>query len=84
MTASDAFSEYYAELLQGTYDCADRVVLNAFFPLGQTGGELRAWWRYLRGDDAMLDDEHLREMAGTFSRRLQACAGWCAPCRRRV
>jgi hypothetical protein len=50
-------------------------VLNAFFPLGQTGGGLRAWWRYLRGDDSTLDDEHLREMAGTFSRRLQAfCA----------
>jgi hypothetical protein len=75
MTASDAFSEYYAELLQGTYDCTDRVVLNAFFPLGQTGGGLRAWWRYLRGDDSTLDDDHLREMAGTFSRRLQAfCA----------
>jgi hypothetical protein len=75
MTASDAFSAYYAELLQGTYDCADRVVLNAFFPLGQTGGGLRAWWRYLRGDDSTLDDDHLRDMAGTFSRRLQAfCA----------
>jgi hypothetical protein len=75
MTASDAFSEYYAELLQGTYDGVDRVVLNAFFPLGQTGGGLRAWWRYLRGDDSTLDDEHLRDMAGTFSRRLQAfCA----------
>src|ERR1700758_2237664 len=75
MTASDAFSAYYAELLQGTYDCTDRIVLNAFFPLGQTGGGLRAWWRYLRGDDSTLDDDHLREMAGTFSRRLQAfCA----------
>jgi len=75
MTASDDFSAYYAELLQGTYDCADRIVLNAFFPLGQTGGGLRAWWRYLRGDDSTLDDDHLRDMAGTFSRRLQAfCA----------
>ena len=43
MSASDAFSEYNAELLQGTYDGADRVVLNAYFPLGQTGGGLRAW-----------------------------------------
>jgi hypothetical protein len=50
-------------------------VPNAYFPLGQTGGGRRARWRYLRGDDSMLDDEHLREMAGTFSRRLQAfCA----------
>ena len=75
MTASDAFSEYYAELLQGSYDCVDRIVLNAFFPLAQTGGGVRTWWRCLRGDDLTLDDEHLREMAGTFSRRLHAfCA----------
>jgi hypothetical protein len=75
MTASDAFSDYYAELLQGSYDCVDRVVLNAFYPLGQTGGGLRAWWRYLHGDDTTLDDDHLRDMAGTFSRRLH---GFCA------
>jgi hypothetical protein len=75
MTGSDAFSDYYAELLQGSYDCVDRVVLNAFYPLGQTGGGLRAWWRYLHGDDSTLDDDHLRDMAGTFSRRLH---GFCA------
>ena len=75
MAASDAFSKYYAELLQGTYDCVDRIVLNAFFPFGQTGGGIRSWWRWLRGDDLTLDDNHLREMAGTFSRRLYAfCA----------
>jgi len=75
MTASDAFSEYYAGLLQATYNCVDRIVLNAFFPFGQTGGGVRAWWRWLHGDDLTLDDEHLREMAGTFSRRLHAfCA----------
>src|SRR5215471_18465813 len=75
MTASDAFSKYYAELLQGSYDCVDRVVLNAYFPLAQSGGGVRTWWRCLRGDDLTLDDEHLREMAGTFSRRLHAfCA----------
>jgi hypothetical protein len=26
MAAADAFSEYYAELLQNTYDCVDRIV----------------------------------------------------------
>ena len=66
MTGSDAFSEYYAELLQGTYDCVDRIVLNAFFPFGQTGGGVRTWWRCLHGDDLTLDNEHLREMAGPF------------------
>lgn len=72
MNAPDDFSQYYAELLEGIYDCADRVVLNAYFSLGQTGGGLRTWWRRLHGDDSQLDDEHLRQMAGTFSRRLNA------------
>jgi hypothetical protein len=75
MTAPDAFSDDYAELLQGSYDCVDRIVLNAFYPLGQTGGGLRAWWRSLPGDDSSLDDDHRRDMAGTFSRRLH---GFCA------
>ena len=75
MNTPDEFSRYYAELLEGTYDCADRIVLNAYFPVGQTGGGLRSWWRLLRGDDSKLDDAHLREMAGTFSPRLHAfCA----------
>ena len=75
MNAPDEFSRYYADLLEGTYDCVDRMVLNAYFGLGQTGGGLRSWWRLLRGDDSDLDDAHLREMAGTFSRRLHAfCA----------
>jgi hypothetical protein len=75
MNTPDDFSQYYAELLDGIYDCVDRIVLNAYFPLGQTGGGMRSWWRNLHGDDSQLDDKHLREMAGTFSRRLQAfCA----------
>lgn len=62
-------------MLEGTYDCVDRVVLNAYFPMGQTGGGLRTWWRQLHGSDASLADAPLREMAGTFSRRLSA---YCA------
>jgi hypothetical protein len=38
MNPTDELSSYYAELLEGTYDCVDRVVLNAYFPMGQTGG----------------------------------------------
>jgi hypothetical protein len=72
MIACDDFSQYYAEFLAGTYDCVDRIVLNAFYPLGQTGGGMRTWWRCLRGDDSTLDDAHLRDMAGSFSRRLHA------------
>ena len=75
MTVPDTFSAYYADLLQGTYDCLDRIVLNAFYPLGQTAGGMRTWWRHLHGDDSKLNDDRLRDMAGTFSRRLHAfCA----------
>ena len=53
----------------------DRIVLNAFFPMGQMGGGMCTWWRHLHGYDSQLDDKHLRGMAGTFSRRLRAfCA----------
>ena len=72
MRRPDDFSDYYALLLEGAYDCVDRIVLNAFFPMGQTGGGLRHWWRRLRGGDGDLDNEHLRDLAGTFSRRVRA------------
>jgi hypothetical protein len=75
MNPTDELSSYYAELLEGSYDCVDRVVLNAYFPMGQTGGGLRTWWRQLHGSDANLNDEQLRDMAGTLSRRLRA---YCA------
>jgi hypothetical protein len=72
MNTPDEFSTYYADLLEGSYDCVDRIVLNAYFPLGHSGGGLRSWWRLLRGSDDDLDDSHLRDLAGTFSRRLRA------------
>jgi hypothetical protein len=31
---SDEFSLRYSDLLTGSYNCVDRIVLNAFFPLG--------------------------------------------------
>lgn len=75
MNPIDELSSYYAELLEGSYDCVDRVVLNAYFPMGQTGGGLRTWWRQLHGSDANLNNDQLRDMAGTLSRRLRA---YCA------
>ncbi|MCR4319172.1 MAG: hypothetical protein NUV74_02405 [Candidatus Brocadiaceae bacterium] len=32
MIIQDEFSQYYEEYLDGTYDCVDRIVLNAYFP----------------------------------------------------
>jgi hypothetical protein len=70
----DQLSTLYGDLLEGSYDCVDRVVLNAYFTMGQTGGGLRTWWRALYDSEENLDDNHLMRMAGRFSRRLRAWA----------
>jgi hypothetical protein len=70
----DQVSVLYSEFLEGGYDCVDRVVLNAYFSMGQSGGGFRMWWRQLYGSDEHLDDNHLMRMAGRFSRRLRAWA----------
>ncbi|TEB06444.1 hypothetical protein [Pelotomaculum propionicicum] len=71
MKATDEFSEYYNELLDGTYDCVDRIVINGYYPMLHTGGGFRSWWRLLTGSDEQLDDTHLMRIAGRFSRRLR-------------
>jgi len=82
----DQLSAVYSEFLDGGYDCVDRVICNAYFSMGQTGGGFRMWWRELHGSDDNLDDNHLMRMAGRFSRRLRAWAKangvpvvYCAP-----
>jgi len=70
----DQLSDYYAEFLDGTYDCVDRIVLNAYFQLGQAPGGFRYWWRQLKGSDDDLDNTHLMRFAGRFSRRVRAYA----------
>jgi len=70
----DEFSEYYADFLAGTYDCVDRIVVNAYFRIGQTPGGFRTWWRNLEGSDDNLDNAHLMRMAGRLSRRVRAHA----------
>jgi hypothetical protein len=72
--ATDGFSERYGDLLTGSYDCVDRIVLNAYYPLCHSPGGFRVWWRRLHGDDAQLDNAHLMRMAGRFARRVRASA----------
>ncbi|MEW6425282.1 MAG: hypothetical protein AB1523_11160 [Bacillota bacterium] len=68
---TDEFSKYYAELLDGTYDCVDRIIINGYYPMLHTAGGFRLWWRLLNGSDEQLDDTHLMRMAGRFSRCLR-------------
>ncbi len=72
---ADDFCERYGDLLAGSYDCVDRIVLNACFPLGHNPGGFRTWRRRLHdGSDEQLDDTHLMRMAGRFARRVKAWA----------
>ena len=71
---ADGFSERYGDLLYGSYDCVDRIVLNAYHPMGYQPGGFRTWWRQLHGNDEQLDNAHLMRMAGRFARRVRASA----------
>jgi hypothetical protein len=70
----DSLSGRYADLLTGSYDCVDRIVLNAYFRMGHDPGGFRLWWRALSGSDETLDNTHLMRMAGRFSRRVRGYA----------
>ncbi len=72
---ADDFSERYGDLLTGSYDCVDRIVLNAYFSLGHNPGGFRVWRRRLHdGSDEQLDNARLMRMAGRFARRVKAWA----------
>ena len=74
MKTIDDFTRYHEELLDGTYDCVDRIVVNAYFEWATSGGGFRSWWRRLMGSDETLDRTHMERMAGRFKRRLEAYA----------
>src|SRR5213592_2749718 len=72
---TDELSERYGQLLAGSYDCVDRIVLNAYNTLCHSPGGFRTWWRRLHGDsEEQLDNAHLMRMAGRFARRLRGFA----------
>jgi hypothetical protein len=72
---TDLFTERCGDLLTGSYDCVDRIVLNAYFSLGHSPGGFRVWWRRWHEDgDERLDNAHLMRLAGRFARRLRASA----------
>ena len=56
---ADGFFRRYGNLLTGSYDCVDRIVLNAYFSLGHNPGGFRAWWRRLHeGSEELLENTH--------------------------
>ena len=71
---TDRLSSLYQDLLSGSYDCVDRIVLNAYFRMGHSPGGFRVWWRALTGSDETLENAYLMRMAGRFSRRVRGYA----------
>ena len=69
----DELTRRYGDLLTGTYDCVDRIVLNAYFSMGHGPGGFRTWWRRWQDQDDDLDNTHLMRLAGRFARRVR---GW--------
>ena len=70
---ADDFCGRYGDLLTGSYDCVDRIVLNAYFSIGHHPGGFRVWWRRLHdGSEEQLDNTHLMRFAGRFARRVKA------------
>ncbi len=69
----DRLPDRYRDLLTGTYDCVDRIVVNAYNGLCHSPGGFRTWWRRLEGSDDRLDTAHLIRLAGRFARRVR---GW--------
>jgi hypothetical protein len=74
MKPPDEFGSYYGSWIEASYDCVERLTINAYFPLGQTGGGFRCWWRQWQGGEQRLNDAGLKGAAGDLARRLKA---WC-------
>ncbi len=72
MKNKDNISEHYKKVIEGSYDCIDRLVLNAYCPMLLNPGGFRIWYRKLKGTDASLENAVLMRMAGRFSRRINA------------
>lgn len=64
----------YAELLDGVYDCMDRIVLRAYCRFLQAQGGFRLWWRRWQGSEERLNNPQIMRLAGRFSRRVRAWA----------
>lgn len=72
MKHKDKLSAHHKEILDGAYDCVDRIVLNGYYPQGCSPGGFRTWFRDLKGSDNDLNNKTLMRMAGRFSSRINA------------
>src|SRR3974377_500541 len=71
---TDRLSILYQDLLSGSYDCVDRIVLKAYFRVGDSPGGCALWGGARAGPDQTLDNTYLMRLAGRFSRRVRGYA----------
>jgi len=74
LVMTDEFSNYYSKFIDCSYECVDRIVINAYYPLCCAPAGFRHWWRLLKGSDDDLDNAHLMRFASRISRRVRAYA----------
>ena len=72
MKTKDSLTKHYEPMLEGSYDCIDRIVLNAYLPMLMAPGGVRVWYRTMKGSDQGLSTAGLMKFAGRFSRRVQS------------
>lgn len=73
MIGDDAFSRYYAPLLNDMYDVVDRITINARFRFACGPGGFRKWWFDRFGTFDNLNNTFLMRQAGRYGRRVH---GW--------
>ncbi|MEI6436332.1 MAG: hypothetical protein WCP32_15985 [Bacteroidota bacterium] len=56
MRYKDKITEHYQKVIEGTYSCIDRLVLNAYYPQLLIPGGFRNWYGDLKGSDKDLDN----------------------------
>ena len=69
---ADGLGALYQDLLTGSCDCVDRIVLNGYFRPGHHAGGFRIWWHNLTGGVEILDNTHLtNNLSGLASKGLK-------------
>ncbi len=70
MKTNDSLTERYLPMGEGSYDCIDRIVLNAYCPMLLCAGGLRNWYRTREDSDDRMSDAALMRYVGRFSRKV--------------
>ncbi len=68
MAGTDRFTAHYGELLDGTYDCVDRIILNGYFRLGCSPSGLQSMAALL-----VITDKVIRPVLAGVQRRRPSC-----------